>query len=784
MTPPESRPIVKFSKTLMPDVLTSPTLLAGCRRGMMGSRTAAIALALAASFLVPVGSVGAQDLPSLEQLFAPTPAATAAPNSNGQATPTPNLVDGMPGMETLVPGAPLTTPVPSNLDVGAPGDMQAVVDRQQKRRQIDTLLSQIRENFAQGEFPKVLELIAEAEKIERDNPNIKFYKDWATKKIRTGEGALGAVINNPRLGGAQSTPDPSIPTPRAGRIPRLQSTPTPTPVATPLPVATPQPVEPPISALPAVPSVAPSGGFMQDYGPIAVAVAVGLAILGVAAYLLGRRTPIPAAPKIQYQPVPILPNLLSSMPVDANSATATHRGDHPVNQDPQTLAIEDDEPAMSHTPPPMSAFPGVEPGLFGQVGQGLGGAMPPISSPPQSPSMDILPTVDEAQDDTMYAIEEDVHVPLPDPEDNGLEATAYDFYEARTQEMSLDTESTQINPGPLPPSSFGTGSPDDIELTIPLGGPLPPSRFGDLAPVSSPAATPSTPTPAPAPVPPAALDVFSFDPDITMPVASSLPPSKFPEAPITRAPAAPVPAEPEDDIIATPLLDLPMGDAEPSAPVIPKQLLGVFPGKSKASAPAEPKAPEAKAPVPKAPEPPAPAPATPVLPPSVAGNDSVIDLGAMGISFGSSTPAAPAPKPVEKPKPAEPSPSPFAGFDKITFADAPTPLPGSFHPDEALAATADMSPYQADQGLSATKTQAGFEVGSDSIYGNPSMSEAEQSAEMVKQEVARGDKAAAAGDWKKAVHYYSIAASIQTDHPELVEKLRHAREMKKQAEGH
>jgi hypothetical protein len=160
----------------------------------------------------------------------------------------------------------------------------------------------------------------------------------------------------------------------------------------------------------------------------------------------------------------------------------------------------------------------------------------------------------------------------------------------------------------------------------------------------------------------------------------------------------------------------------------------------------------------------------------------VIDLGSLGINFTPSAPPAP-PKPEEPlEKATEPPTNVLAGLASISLADAPTPVPGQDRPGDASAANSEASPYQVDSALAATKTMSDFAVGEESIYGNPSISESEQSARMVALEMARGDKAAASGDWKKAVHYYAIAASIQSDHPELMEKLRIARQKKRELE--
>jgi hypothetical protein len=381
--------------------------------------------------------------------------------------------------------------------------------------------------------------------------------------------------------------------------------------------------------------------------------------------------------------------------------------------------------------------------------------------------------VDEHHDDTMYAIEEDPYVPLPDPVEDA-EQSPYEFHDAKTLELGSvgSEESTMMAAGPLPPSAFGMGNLDDVERTIPLLGPLPPSKFegagaGSVQPVGNPVQPDPVTVPDPAPASPAPpVDAFTFDPDVTLPAPASLPASRFDVPP---PPAVPVqPQAPAEDVIPSPFLDLPMEDE----PAVPKQLLGVFPGKAKKQD--EPVfAPPAPAPV---------QPLTPVLPPSAPGNESVIDLGSLGIDFTPSAPPA-APK-AEEPldKASEPPANVLAGLASISLADAPTPVPGQDHPDDALAATSELSPYQADSALGATKTMGDYAVGEESIYGNPSISESEQSAQMVALEVARGDKAASKGDWKKAVHYYAIAASIQSDHPELMEKLRKAREKKRELE--
>jgi hypothetical protein len=669
---------------------------------------------------------------------------------------------------------------------GSQEDLNAVVLRQQKRRDLDGKLSQIRAAFALGEFKRVLDLVKDAESIDRDNPNIKFYKDWANKKIRTGEGPIGAFVNNPRLGQGRSTPNPRIPKPRTARTP-VAAVSGSLPDARPTPVVvavTPATSSSPNIVVPTVPSQTQRTAFFRGYGPVLLAVGVAVAIIVLATLLLSRRTPIPTAPKVQYTPIPILPNMLVPQPSEGQSTLQLPSMDQ--SQDPQTLAAEYDEPAVANVPPPMADFPFPQ-GSFGGLGVGsLPNQPPPVQPLPAAPlpEIDALPTANANQDDTMYAIEEEhqgsLQDPLTEPEDQ-----AYGFHEAKTLELTKGAnpdESTVVTGSPLPPSVFGESTRGESDPTLPVHGPLPPSRFDSASPPAQLSSLASTTPPPPEPgfsptapaLSPSAAETISFDflptaADVTVPVAGNLPPSRFD---LTPPPASlEVSAA---DVIASISLNLP-DDSPAEPPLLPEHIVVAPSVKSTSPSPV-----------------PAPPPApTPVLPPSLPGQDSVIDLGSLGIQFGlPSQPESAVEKEPERkiPKPVhgEPDPEPvieaLAGLGNISLADVPTLPPGSYHPDDVLSATTEMSPYGVDGALAATKTMDDYQVGEDSVYGNASITEAELSSRMFRDELEKGDRAAASADWKKAVHFYAIAASIQSDHPELLEKLRIAREMKRKTD--
>lgn len=662
------------------------------------------------------------------------------------------------GLDALISPQPLPTPVLSNRDVVVQDqNFGEALERQQRAREMAEKLREIRDTFARGEFQRVLTLIEEAERIDPDNPSLRFYRDWANRKIATGEGPRGAIINNPRLAAGASTPHPAIPTPRGGMRPgTTPAVPEPTPVVLGLPDPTPVPTPavPMATTLPDLPPPAPQTLSSTLLHPITVAVAVAIIVGGFGIFLLSRRAPIPVAPK--HTPVPILPNMLAQAPVAAypgamqpsNTATAV------MQQDPQTLVVEE-ESHQGFQPPPMAELELPPMGSFGAVGfSDLPTGMPapasfePFPAAPGAISMDALPTVDEiaGQENTQYAIDEDAYEPLPEPVAEPVFESPYDFFSAPTLDNAnkgLDLEVTLDTPGPLPPPAFSNLDPN---ATLPVFGDLPPSSFSmpavvlpddDVVQAEDPLAglyeSPASSAPESLPNPFPSLGQENSGDDGAIPAALlGVFPGKSAPAPTPTAPATPPPPTPQDN----------------NAPLI----LPDFPPSSTTPAPAQSPLPTAQA-----------------APTSDIGNADVINLSLLGLDL---TPSAPDPAltetknvPLNEEKVVDTDPFAHLGDLKLEGVEE-KPEPSG-------------SPYGLDSALGATKTLDQLD-GGDSIYGIPGLTEDQQAHEMFLREVRRGDHAAAAGDWRKAVHFYAIAAAIEPEHPDLLAKLHDAREKKKQ----
>src|SRR4051812_3880334 len=61
------------------------------------------------------------------------------------------------------------------------------VERLQKKKLIDDALPKIRESFARGDYRSVMEEVEIAEKVQPNNPSLRFYRDWAKMKLQAGE---------------------------------------------------------------------------------------------------------------------------------------------------------------------------------------------------------------------------------------------------------------------------------------------------------------------------------------------------------------------------------------------------------------------------------------------------------------------------------------------------------------------------------------------------------------------------------------------------------------------
>lgn len=161
-------------------------------------------------------------------------------------------------------------------------------------------------------------------------------------------------------------------------------------------------------------------------------------------------------------------------------------------------------------------------------------------------------------------------------------------------------------------------------------------------------------------------------------------------------------------------------------------------------------------------------------------DDETISLETLGLSRGSAPPAAF----LSAQTPSDLDETRIDGEDTVYLSATAGGEPPA-HPDDALAATVGLESETVIGGGNGGSEQK--EPAQESSYyassPKPDGSLDERSERMFREQCARAEKAVAEANWKQAVHYLSIAAAIRPDDPEIMQRLRHAREEKRRQEA-